>query len=191
MNTISYSVSILVKFPSLNLHNANCVALVLGKKCLGKREQYLEFWKTYAPHVRRPRPVQDAAKAFFEQMFHSKQYAGIHWRYDTYDWNDMCKESRPDAAKLRFYLNLHGWTWRVNRSGCPVYVCTSLLMTLKVSIFRNGVLCQYSERLEGGDKEVLDMMSGNLKRKLEEMKISHAYMAAPPQINNTIAMFKK
>ena len=22
-------------------------------------------------------------------------------RYDVYDWNDMCKESRPDAAKDR------------------------------------------------------------------------------------------
>lgn len=88
-------------FFSLNLHNANCVALVLGKKCLGNREQYLEYWKNYAPHIRRPRSVQEAAKAFFEQMFHSRQYAGIHWRYDTYDWNDMCKESRPDAAKLR------------------------------------------------------------------------------------------
>ena len=86
---------------SLNLHNANCVALVLGKKCLGNREHYLEYWKNYAPHVRRPSSVQEAAKAFFEQMFHSRQYAGIHWRYDTYDWNDMCKESRPDAAKLR------------------------------------------------------------------------------------------
>ena len=76
---------------------------MLGKKCLGNREQYLDYWKNYAPHVRRPRSVQEAAKAFFEEMFHSRQYAGIHWRYDTYDWNDMCKESRPDAAKLRFF----------------------------------------------------------------------------------------
>ena len=118
---------------SINLHGSKCVAVVLGRKCLGKREEYLPYWQKFSPFIRRPHEIQTVAKAFFRDVFHGESYAGIHWRYDTYDWNDMCKESRPDAAKER-----------------------------------NHILCQFSEKLEKGDKQVLEMMSTNLHKKLQD-----------------------
>ena len=77
------------------------MAVMIGKKCLGDRENYLKMWKEFAPYVRRPLAVQDVAISFFQHAMHGEAFAGIHWRYDTYDWNDMCKESRPNAAKDR------------------------------------------------------------------------------------------
>lgn len=82
----------------IDLHGGPCMGVVIGKKCLGDRENYIKMWKDFAPYVRRPRDVQDVAVAFFEDALHGEVFAGIHWRYDTYDWNDMCKESRPNAA---------------------------------------------------------------------------------------------
>ena len=65
----------------------------------------MAYWSEYAQYLRRPHQVQQAAVDFFHSQFHSEEFAGIHWRYDTYDWNDMCSENRPDSAKER--LNFH------------------------------------------------------------------------------------
>lgn len=141
---------------SIDLHGAKCVGLKLGRHCLGPRESYMEYWSEYATYLRRPHQVQQAAIDFFQSQFHAEEYAGVHWRYDTYDWNDMCAANRPDSAK-----------------------------TL------NGKLCELSTRLENGDKELLKSMSANLHERLTSLSISHAYIAAPPQINDTIALFKE
>ena len=77
------------------------MAIAFGKKCLGEREDYLKMWKEHAPYVRRPKEIQEAAIGFFHDQLHGEIFAGIHWRYDVYDWNDMCKDSRPNAAKDR------------------------------------------------------------------------------------------
>jgi len=116
----------------------------------------MDYWSEYAQYLRRPYQVQQAAVDFFHSQFHSEEFAGIHWRYDTYDWNDMCSDNRPDSAKAL-----------------------------------NGKLCELSSRLENGDKELLKSMSSNLHERLTNLSISHAYIAAPPQINDTIALFKE
>ena len=38
---------------------------------------------------------------------------------------------------------------------------------------------------------VIEKMSSNLKTRLTELDISHGYMTGPPQINETMAAFKR
>jgi len=141
----------------LDLSSSKCVGFAIGKKCLGERKSYMKNWKKkYAQFVRRPVDVQTAALEFFRDVFGGEKFAGIHWRYDKYDWNDMCKESRPDAAKAR-----------------------------------NGQICEYAEKLEDGDRRLLEKMSTNLKMALSHANVEHGYMTGPPQINNTMAAFKR
>ena len=141
----------------LEQSSSKCVGFAIGKKCLGERKSYMKNWKqNYAQFVRRPLDVQRAALEFFRDVFGGEKFAGIHWRYDKYDWNDMCKESRPEAAKAR-----------------------------------NGQICEYAEKLEDGDHRLLEKMSTNLKVALSRANVHHGYMTGPPQINNTMAAFKR
>ncbi|CBY39627.1 unnamed protein product [Oikopleura dioica] len=56
---------------------------------------------------------------------------------------------------------------------------------------RNGQICEYAELLIDGDERLLEKMTSNLKSRLKELNINHGYITGPPQINNTMAAFRR
>lgn len=82
------------------IEDYQCAAVALGRKCIGERIDWFFKWKEYSAYVQRPKPVRNLAKLIIQQVFESEDFLAMHWRYDPHDWNDMCKSTRPDAAKL-------------------------------------------------------------------------------------------
>lgn len=82
------------------LENYQCASVALGRKCIGERIDWFFKWKDFSPYVQRPKKVRDLAKLFLKDQYQSQPYLAMHWRYDPHDWNDMCKSTRPEAAKL-------------------------------------------------------------------------------------------
>ena len=82
------------------IENYKCISVALGRKCVGERVDWFYKWKEFAPFVQRPAKIRNLTKAFLKIQFNNQPHLAMHWRYDPYDWNDMCKSSRPDAAKL-------------------------------------------------------------------------------------------
>jgi len=100
---------------SLNLLNAihstedeKCVALVLGHKCFGSRNAWLNFWTPQSKYFQRPTDIQDLATSFIKASFNNERYLSVHWRFENIDWLDMCKGSRPRSVR------------RINRPICEL-----------------------------------------------------------------------
>jgi len=82
-----------------NIEHIKCVGIAIGRKCLGDRDRWLQEWKDYSPFVQRPPEIRDIARSYIKDEWKNQKFVAMHWRYDAADWNDMCKDTRPDAAK--------------------------------------------------------------------------------------------